>query len=138
MPGSASSVPQRTFERPAAPTLNLGERESGDEGTDLMKYLNDRKRQIKSSLSPHRAFLSSEKWEARVRQEVACASNNPEKASQWFQDVDAASTMEELRDSGSFPTLDAKIASAFGEILRGELGRQIHVLEEKLALEMGK
>ena len=68
-----------------------------------------------------------------LRKEVAGASGRPCKAFRWICDMDAAKSIEDLADIGEFETLDAKLAAGLGKVLHGELGRQIRVLEEKLA-----
>ena len=72
-----------------------------------------------------------------MRKEEAGASGRPHKAFTWIWEVDKATSIEDLVDSGDFETLDAKLAAALGKILHGELGRQINVLEEKVAATPG-
>ena len=72
-------------------------------------------------------------WKAHLRKAVAGASGRPNDAFIWICEIDEAATMEELGNSGDFETLDAKLADAFGRILHGELGRQIQIMEDKVA-----
>ena len=72
-------------------------------------------------------------WKTHLRKEVAGASGRPQKAFAWICEVDKAESIEDLVDSGDFETLDAKLAADLGKILHGELGRQINVLEERVA-----
>lgn len=72
-------------------------------------------------------------WKAHLRKAIAGASGRPNDAFIWICEIDEAATMEELGNSGDFETLDAKLADAFGRILHGELGRQIQIMEDKVA-----
>ena len=72
-------------------------------------------------------------WKTHLRKAVAGASGRPNDAFIWICKIDDAATMEELGNSGDYETLDAKLADAFGRILHGELGRQIQIMEDKVA-----
>ena len=79
---------------------------------------------------------SFRKWSNHLKQEVAGASGRPDEAFAWFCEIDTTTDVETLQDSGSFPSLDAKVAAAFTKMLgRRDLGRQIIVAQEKAAIE---
>ena len=48
--------------------------------------------------------------------------------------MDQAADPSQLKNPGNFAILDAKLATCFGKVLNGELGRYINVLEEKAVL----
>eukprot|EP00973_Karenia_brevis_P011762 1593473-Karenia_brevis.AAC.1 len=63
-------------------------------------------------------------WKSSLRKEVAGASVSPNEALNWICEIESARDYMQLGDSGKFQTLDAKLASAFGKILHGDLGRR--------------
>jgi hypothetical protein len=75
-------------------------------------------------------------WRLQFKRTVASASSNPDKIFVWISQVESAKSWKELNNSGEFASLDAKLATALGNILTGELARQINVVEERLALQM--
>ena len=65
-------------------------------------------------------------WKISVRQAVRAASDKPDEAFKWVQEVYERSTdIELLRDTRKFLTLDTKILSALSRVAKGELSRQI-------------
>ena len=73
-------------------------------------------------------------WKLALRDEVAGASGQPDLGYRWICEVDQSScTIESLADSGTFPSLDAKLAAALAKITTGELSRQINVHKERFA-----
>ena len=73
-------------------------------------------------------------WRIRVREAVVAASNKPDEAFEWLSKVwDKDSKEEELRDTGGFSTLDAKVLSAVTNVLEGDFARQMDTLKEREA-----
>ena len=68
-------------------------------------------------------------WKSSLRQEVAAASGRPDEAFVWFQATDRLS-FAELASPGVFPTLDTKLGAGVQKAARGELARQITLVEE--------
>ena len=72
-------------------------------------------------------------WWLAFRKKVASSSGQPLKAFEWINQVDSATSIEELEDDHEFETLSAKITSALTDICHGEFLRKMNVLEEELA-----
>ncbi|CAE7594010.1 unnamed protein product [Symbiodinium natans] len=76
-------------------------------------------------------------WRIRVREAVVtvvAASNKPDEAFEWLSKVwDKDSKEEELRDTGGFSTLDAKVLLAVTNVLEGDFARQMDTLKEREA-----
>jgi hypothetical protein len=67
-----------------------------------------------------------------VRDAVVSASGRPDEAYHWILEVEApGATSAGLSDSGTFVTLDAKIAAAITKLSEGDLGRQLTNAKEK-------
>ena len=65
-------------------------------------------------------------WKITVREAVRAASDKPDEAFKWVQEVyERNATMELLRETGKFLTLDTKILSALSRVAKGDLARQI-------------
>ena len=78
----------------------------------------------------------SRTWKLFVREAVASASREPQKAFLWVQQVESPGvTADMLSDSTPFSTLDFKLAHALAKVVTGTLGRSINVEKEKLANE---
>ena len=73
-------------------------------------------------------------WKISVREAVRAASDKPDEAFKWVQEVyDRAASMEHLRETGKFLTLDTKILSALSRVAKGDLARQIINFKESEA-----
>ena len=74
-------------------------------------------------------------WRLRAREAVVAASDRPDEAFEWLDEVWKEDTTEEyLRDPKGFTTLDAKILSAITNVLEGDEGdfaRQIDTFKER-------
>ena len=70
-------------------------------------------------------------WKITVREAVRAASDRPDEAFKWVQEVYTImhwrilADLEKLRETGKFLTLDTKILSSLSRVARGDLGRQI-------------
>ncbi|OLQ11620.1 hypothetical protein AK812_SmicGene4496 [Symbiodinium microadriaticum] len=65
-------------------------------------------------------------WKISVREAVRAASDRPDEAFNWVQEVyEKTATSEALRTTGKFITLDTKILNALSVVAKGELNRQI-------------
>ena len=65
-------------------------------------------------------------WKISVREAVRAASDRPDEAFNWVQEVyEKSATIESLRHTGKFITLDTKILNALSVVAKGELNRQI-------------
>ena len=65
-------------------------------------------------------------WKISVREAVRAASDRPDEAFNWVQEVyEKTATVESLRNTGKFITLDTKILNALSVVAKGELNRQI-------------
>ena len=65
-------------------------------------------------------------WKITVREAVRAASDKPDEAFKWVQEVyERSATMEPHRETGKFLTLDTKILSALSRVAKGDLARQI-------------
>ena len=61
-----------------------------------------------------------------MREAVRAASDKPDEAFKWVQEVyERNATMELLRETDNFLTLDTKILSALSRFAKGGLARQI-------------
>ena len=71
-------------------------------------------------------------WRLRAREAVVAASDRPDEAFEWLDEVWKEDTTEEyLRDPKGFTTLDAKILSAITNVLEGDFARQIDTFKER-------
>ena len=65
-------------------------------------------------------------WKIAVREAVRAASDRPDEAFNWVQEVyEKTATSDALRTTGKFITLDTKILNALSRVAEGELNRQI-------------
>ena len=65
-------------------------------------------------------------WKITVPEAVRAASDQPDEAFKWVQEVyERNATMELLRETGKFLTLDTNILSALSRVAKGDLARQI-------------
>ncbi|CAE7938904.1 Pacrg, partial [Symbiodinium necroappetens] len=72
-------------------------------------------------------------WKIAVREAVRAASDKPDEAFNWVQEVyERTATNESLR--GKFLTLDTKILNALSRVAKGELNRQIINYKESEAI----
>ena len=70
-------------------------------------------------------------WKITVREAVRAACDKPDEAFKWVQEVyERNATMELLRETGKFLTLDTKILSALSRVAKGDLARQIISLSQ--------
>ena len=73
-------------------------------------------------------------WRLRVREAVVAASNKPDPVLKWLSKVwDKETKVDDLRDTGGFATLDAKVLSAITNVLEGEFARQIDSFKKREA-----
>ena len=73
-------------------------------------------------------------WRIRVRDDVIAASSKPDLAFQWIEEVfKTDQTLDSLRDSGKFVTLDAKLMSSLTNICEGDFARQLDIFKEEQA-----
>ena len=62
---------------------------------------------------------------------MCAASDRPDDAFKWISRVwEPAVTIEELKDPGTFLTLDAKLLSALANIIQGDLARQLDTFNQ--------
>ena len=67
-------------------------------------------------------------WRISVRDAVASASKDPERAFGWIRKVeDPSTTVEMLGDSEGFAALDSKLANALTKVTKGVLARDINL-----------
>ena len=65
-------------------------------------------------------------WKISMRETVRAASDQPDEAFKWLLEVyTKEATLESLRETGKFLTLDTKLLAALSKIVKGELGRRI-------------
>ena len=75
-------------------------------------------------------------WKLSVRDEIAGASGKPDAGFAWIMEIEKTKNgIDDLRDSGPFPSLDAKLAASLSKALTGELARQINIVKEQKASE---
>ena len=73
-------------------------------------------------------------WRIRVRDAVIAASSKPDLAFQWVEEVfKTDQSVEALKDSGMFVTLDAKLMSSRTNICEGDFARQLDIFKEEQA-----
>ena len=73
-------------------------------------------------------------WRIRVRDDVIAASSKLDLAFQWIEEVfKTDQTLDSLRDSGKFVTLDAKLMSSLTNICEGDFARQLDIFKEEQA-----
>ena len=73
-------------------------------------------------------------WRIRVRDAVIAASAKPDLAFQWVEEVfKTDQSVEALKDSGKFVTLDAKLMSSLTNICEGDFARQLDIFKEEQA-----
>ena len=73
-------------------------------------------------------------WKVTVMEVVSTASGRPDPAFQWINEVDRSGvSVRGLADSGEFPTLDQKLASAILVVIsiNGSLSREIRNLRQR-------
>ncbi|OLP98785.1 hypothetical protein AK812_SmicGene18734 [Symbiodinium microadriaticum] len=65
-------------------------------------------------------------WRTSVREILRAASDRPDEAFAWVQEVyKKGTTMESLYETGKFVTLDTKLLAALGKVQKGEVHRQV-------------
>ena len=65
-------------------------------------------------------------WRTSVREIIRAASDRPDEAFAWVQEVyKKGTTMESLYETGKFVTLDTKLLAALGKVQKGEVHRQV-------------
>ena len=65
-------------------------------------------------------------WKISMRETVRAASDQPDEAFKWLLEVyTKEATLESLKETGKFWTLDTKLLAALSKIVKGELGRRI-------------
>ena len=73
-------------------------------------------------------------WRIRVRDAVIAASAKPDLAFQWIEEVfKTDQSIEVLKDSGKFVTLDAKLMSSLTNICEGDFAQQLDIFKEEQA-----
>ena len=73
-------------------------------------------------------------WKIRVRDAVIVASAKPDLAFQWTEEVfKTDQSIEALKGSGKFVTLDAKLVSSLTNICEGDFARQLDIFKEEQA-----
>ena len=73
-------------------------------------------------------------WRIRVRDAIIAASAKPDLAFQWVEEVFRTDqSVEALKDSGKFVTLDAKLMSSLTNICEGDFARQLDIFKEEQA-----
>ena len=73
-------------------------------------------------------------WRIRVRDAITAASAKPDLAFQWVEEVfKTDQSVEALKDSGKFVTLDAKLMSSLTNICEGDFARQLDIFKEEQA-----
>ena len=75
-------------------------------------------------------------WRTQVKEEIRAASDKPDDAWKWVNAVytnvitDKSQLMADLRDPGTFVTLDTKVLAALTRIAKGDLEKQILTFKE--------
>ena len=73
-----------------------------------------------------------------MRDAVAAASKDPDKAISWFDKVYKDKiTMEDLADSEGMATLDAKLLSSPTNVVEGDLARRLDNIKERALMKGG-
>ena len=73
-------------------------------------------------------------WRIRVRDAIIAASAKPDLAFQWVEEVFRTDqSVDALKDSGKFVTLDAKLMSSLTNICEGDFARQLDIFKEEQA-----
>ena len=73
-------------------------------------------------------------WRSQIRELVAAASCDPQRAFRWIMRCEEAGiSTYKLADSESFDTLDAKLCAGLSGLIKGDLARQVHAEKESLA-----
>ena len=78
-------------------------------------------------------------WKMQTRKTIIAASGRPAEVAAWLNEIDAATTAEELRpiQGTKNEVLDSKVAAAVSDILQGDFSRTIQVREEKAIKQDG-
>ena len=73
-------------------------------------------------------------WKLATQSEIAGACGDPQAAFTWILKVGKSGvSIDELEDSESFPTLDAKLAAAITRIAQGDLSNRINLMMDRKA-----
>ena len=73
-------------------------------------------------------------WRIRVRDAIIAASAKPDLAFQWVEEVFRTDqSVDALKGSGKFVTLDAKLMSSLTNICEGDFARQLDIFKEEQA-----
>ena len=73
-------------------------------------------------------------WRIRVRDAIIAASAKPDLAFQWVEEVFRTDqSVDALKDSGKFVTLDAKLMSSLTNICEGDFARKLDIFKEEQA-----
>ena len=73
-------------------------------------------------------------WKLATQNEIAGASGDPQAAFTWILKVGKSGvSIDELEDSESFPTLDAKLAAAITRVAQGDLSNRINLMMDRKA-----
>ena len=84
------------------------------------------------NLLPMPTIATFRSWKIALRNEVACASGDPDNGFKWITEVERqGANLAHLYESTPFRSLDAKIAASLTKIITGELARQIYILTEE-------
>ena len=69
-------------------------------------------------------------WRIRVRDAIIATSAKPDLDFQWVEEVfKTDQSVEALKDSGKFVTLDAKLMSSLTNICEGDFARQLDIFQ---------
>ncbi|MCP4923535.1 MAG: hypothetical protein GY915_05840, partial [bacterium] len=74
-------------------------------------------------------------WKLNFKKAVAAAHRRAEGAFLWITEVEKATSIDDLADSGKFPDLDTKLSLALDSILSGEFKKTVGTKEIELSKE---
>ena len=85
-------------------------------------------------------FLSAPRfraWKLTFKKKIASGSGRPREAFAWINEIEKATSWEELKskEGDEYETLNAKIAAGSSDVLHGEFQRKINVMEERAAIK---
>ena len=71
-----------------------------------------------------------ETWRQNNEETIASATICPDEAYAWIREVDDATCIADLQDSGVFRLLDARLGTALSKLVTGDFAKQIALKKE--------
>ena len=74
-----------------------------------------------------------ENWRQVNEESIASATIKPDEAYAWIREVDSATCIKDLQDSGPFRLLDARLGTALSKLVTGDFAKQIALQKKQLS-----